>query len=191
MRIAKELLTILSSNTMKKCSGMSFQMYYAPEEFQEGGSWRMVERLKLVNFDKPPYSEAYPVLLGLAKDLQDTDLIQRMLPKDNLIRNNISYGSGFIRFIGPVSLDNVRIENNLIADEVLIDRDGNRLLNGDEEITRELEKYGNIILKGNPGLPETHPRNKYKFNPGSPASRFDFIPIPIDKIGLEKDEFRK
>ena len=63
----------------------------------------MVEKLKEVKYDQPPYSTRYPVLLQLAEDFSKgvEEIVQRELPKGNLIRRNISWGAACLCALDP------------------------------------------------------------------------------------------
>ena len=81
----------------------------------------MVENLHSVPYNKPPYSTRYPTLLNLEADfaLGPDHVLQRALPKDNLIRRNVSWGGKFLD-VGPLAgREHVRVEENLIADDDL------------------------------------------------------------------------
>jgi hypothetical protein len=59
---------------------------------------------------------------------------------------------------------------------------------GDPKIVKEFA--GNILLKGNPGFVNMKNKN-FQLREDSPAFKTGFKRIPIEKIGLYKDEFRK
>jgi hypothetical protein len=190
---------VIENNVFLRCrKGLSFLPWSDAKMFQEGGPWHMVENLKAVNYDQPPYSIRYPVLQRLAEDFgQGIDhLIERELPKDNLIRRNISWGSHFLHVFPPGSLDHVKVETNLIADEVVFEGafDGHgksRIYrNGDPTAAAELAKRGNLLLRGDPGFGDLQTQD-FRLKRNSPAAKWDFEPIPFARIGLRKDEYRK
>ena len=166
--------------------------------FQEGGAWRMVENLKAVNYDQPPYSTRYPVLQRLAQDFSKGvgQLVERELPKDNVIRRNVSWGSLFLHVFPPGNLDHVKVETNLIADDVVFEGtfDGRgpsrSYRNGDPAVVAEFSKRGNILVQGDPGFDDLRTQD-FCFSPRSPAAKFSFDRIPFEKMGLVTDAYRK
>ena len=181
----------IENNLFVKCRGMSFQVWHDPLKFAEGGDWRMVERLKEVNYDQPPYSSRYPVLQRLAEDFRNSGdrLIERRLPKDNLVRHNVSWGSSFLKLSGPATLEQVRVEENLIADEIIFtgSLDGtskaSTYRNGDASVAAVLGKLGNVIVPGDPGFVDAAAGN-LELKPESPAWKLGFKRIPFAEIGL-------
>ncbi len=179
-------------------NGLRFNVWGDPKKFQVGGNWRMVERIQELNYDQPPYSTRYPALARLAEDfaMGDDHLIERALPKDNIVRRNVSWGEGYFLNVGAkAGFNEVKVEQNLICDPVVFigsptgDGNGRTFENGNEEIRVILEKSGNIISKGGPGLvdPES---GDFRFKDDSLARDIGFEPIPFDKIGLYTDEYR-
>jgi hypothetical protein len=166
--------------------------------FQEGGAYRMVENLKAVNYDQPPYVTRYPALRQLAEDfsLGVDGLLERERPKDNLIRRNVSWGGLFLH-LGPLaSLEHVKVEDNVIADDTVFtgsfDGSGKGAAygNGDTTIAAEFGKRGNLIVQGDPGLGDLQTQD-FRLSADSPARKVGFEPIPFDQIGLQIDEYRK
>jgi len=177
---------------------IGFGVWTREAMFQEGGSWRMVEKLKEVNYDQPPYSTRYPALLQLADDfsLGVDEILQRELPKDNLIRRNISWGSGVFVRLGPAaSLEHVRVEENLIADEIVFggsfDGDGSSrtFRRGNEEVEQVLGALGNRMVEGDPGFGGLRTQD-FALSDDSPAHAMGIEPIPLHEIGLQLDEYR-
>jgi hypothetical protein len=190
---------VIENNLFFRCSrGFSFLPWSDASMFQEGGAWRMVENLKAVNYDQPPYSTRYPVLQRLAEDFSKGvgQLVERELPKDNVIRRNVSWGSLFLHVFPPGNLEHVKVETNLIADDVVFEGsfDGRgkskSYRNGDPAVVVEFAKRGNILLQGDPGFGDLRTQD-FRFSPQSPAARFNFDPIPFAKMGLVTDDYRK
>src|ERR1035437_4301144 len=158
----------------------------------------MVENLKAVNYDQPPYSTRYPVLQRLAEDFSKgvAQLVERELPKDNVIRRNVSWDSLFLHLFPPANLDHVKVETNLIADDVVFEGsfDGRgtskSYRNGDPAVVAEFARRGNILLHGDPGFGDLRTQD-FRFSPGSPAAKFNFDRIPFEKMGLVTDKYRK
>ncbi|NIA16092.1 MAG: hypothetical protein GWP08_18685, partial [Nitrospiraceae bacterium] len=154
-------MTIENNLFVRARNGIRFNVWMDMKKFQEGGNWRMVERLQEVNYDQPPYSTRYPALARLAEDFAkgEEEVLQRALPKDNIVRRNVSWGDGYFLWLGPqADFSHVKVEQNLICDPVVfigsLTGDGNSRTfnNGDEEIRAVLEQSGNVIASGNPGL---------------------------------------
>ena len=177
---------------------MSFSVWKDSSMFLEGGPWRMVENLEAARYDQPPYITRYPTLRQLAADfsLGPEQLLQRQLPKDNLIRRNVSRTGMFLRLGAEASLDHVRVEENLIADAEVFDGSfdgsGERILysNGDAEAAAWLGARGNVILDGDPGFGGLETQD-FRLAPDSPAWDLGWEPIPFDEIGLRVDEYRQ
>jgi hypothetical protein len=88
---------------------------WAKEYIAKGGGWHMYEKLKAVNFDKPPYSEHYP---RLAQILEDDPAV----PEGNVVVRNICSGGRWLDLQG-VDREIVALEDNLIeADPGFLDR---------------------------------------------------------------------
>ena len=177
---------------------MSFSVWKDSAMFLEEGPWRMVENLEAARYDQPPYITRYPTLRQLAADfsLGPGQLLQRQLPKDNLIRRNISRTGLFLRLGAEASLDHVRVEENLIADAEVFhgsfDGSGERVLyrNGDAEAAARLGARGNVILDGDPGFGGLESQD-FRLAADSPAWDLGFEPIPFHEIGLRVDEYRE
>ena len=128
--------------------------------FKPGGPWEMVERLQRVNYGQPPYSTRYPMLARLAEDFAkgEQDALQRTLPKDNIIRCNISTGPHFLGLGAQTGLTEVKVENNLISNSMVLtgsptgDGHARTYAYDDKTIETILERTGNIIRFADPGL---------------------------------------
>jgi len=190
---------VIENNIFFRCSrGFSFLPWSDASMFQEGGAWRMVENLKAVNYDQPPYSTRYPVLQHLAEDFSKGvgQLVERELPKDNIIRRNVSWGSLFLHVFPPGNLEHVKVETNLIADDIVFEGsfDGRgkseSYHNGDPAVVAEFARRGNILVQGDPGFGDLQTQD-FRFSPRSPASGFSFERIPFEQMGLVKDDYRR
>ncbi|MBI3923072.1 MAG: NPCBM/NEW2 domain-containing protein [Armatimonadetes bacterium] len=189
---------LIENNLFLRCRGMSFSTWREDSMFKEGGAWRMVENLKAVNYDQPPYSLRYPSLQQLAEDFAkgEEHVLERELPKGNVVRRNVSWGSSFLTLYPPTSLEHVKPEENVIADEVVFtgsfDGAGKSATyrNGDAALAEEFGKRGNVLLKGDPGFGDLLTQD-FRLAADSPAWKVGFEPIPFDKIGLQTDEYRK
>ena len=190
---------LIENNLFLRCvRGMSFLPWSDAKMFQEGGPWRMVENLQAVHYDQPPYRTRYPVLQHLAEDFGKgvEQIIERELPKDNCIRRNVSWGSRFLHLFPPANLDHVKVETNLIADDIVFEGsfDGRgkskTYRNGDPAVAAEFGKRGNILVQGDPGFGDLRTSN-FRLSADSPAAKLGFEPILFEKIGLVTDDYRK
>jgi hypothetical protein len=189
---------LVENNVFMRCQGLSFSAWGDAKMFQEGGSWHMVENLKAVNYDQPPYSARYPLLQRLAEDFKSDadDVLQRRLPKDNLLRRNVSWGSFFLRLDPKASLEHCQVEGNVIADDIVFagsfDGSGKakNYRNGDPEVAAEFGKRGNLIVSGDPGLGDLQTQD-FALRADSPAAQIGFERIPFRQIGLVVDEYRQ
>jgi hypothetical protein len=132
------------------------------------------------------------------------------VPKNNRIVRNVSYGGRWLDVYDYNDFNfssAVTMKDNVIADSVVcrrrdkgqkgwdpyyldIDwREGFVALKADDPGVRK-EFSGNLFLSTNPGIRDPG-KGDFRLLEGSPALQFGFKPIPLDKIGLEKDEFRK
>ena len=177
---------------------LSFKVWKDSSMFMEEGPWRMVENLQAARYDQPPYITRYPTLRKLAADfrLGPEQILQRQLPKDNVIRRNVSRTGLFLRLGAEASLDHVRVEGNLIADAEVFhgsfDGSGERVLyrNDDAEAAARLGARGNVILDGDPGFGGLETQD-FRLAADSPAWDLGFEPIPFHEIGLRVDEYRE
>lgn len=103
-----------------------------------------------------------------------------------------------------IPLNKIVVSNNLICDSILlnlvkkwtIDIDPYAIpytktyTQNDTDMVDTLEKLGNIIMKGDPGFVSLETAN-FNLKESSPAFKLGFKKIPIEKIGLYIDEYRK
>jgi hypothetical protein len=108
----------------------------------------------------------------------------------------VSRGSLFLHVFPPGNLEHVKVETNLIADDVVYEGsfDGRgkskSYRNGDPAVAAEFAKRGNILVQGDPGFGDLRTQD-FRFSPHSPAAKFSFEPIPFEQMGLVRDEYRK
>jgi hypothetical protein len=162
----------------------------------------LFDGLRAMNYSEPPYSTRYPELLTL-------DKVNPALPINNKIIRNVSFGGRWLDIYDANSFDfsMVTMKDNVIADTFLcrrlqkdykgwdpyyldIDKKDGYVLyrNTDREIKEELK--GNTFVTGDPGF-ENLLRHDFRLKSSSPAYALGFKPIPFDKIGLQKDEYRQ
>jgi hypothetical protein len=162
----------------------------------------LTDSLEAMNYREPPYSERYPELLTLYED-------DPAVPKNNKIIRNISYGGRWIELYDYFTYDfsAVTIKDNVIADSIVYKRikadpkgwepyylnldteeDYLYFTRNDTENLREFKD--NFILDSDPGF-ENIENGDFRLKPNSPALKRGFKKIPIEKIGLFVDEYRK
>lgn len=183
---------------LKHGRAMSFGVWGQTKMFLEGGPWKMVENLHSVPYNKPPYSTRYPTLLQLEADfkLGPEHVLQRQIPKDNLIRRNVSWGGMFLHLGALASLDHVRVEENVIADDDVFsgsftgDGESKSYANGDPTVGAFFAERGNVIVHGDPGFGGLRTQD-FRLSADSPAWDLGFESIPFDLMGLQVDEYRQ
>lgn len=116
----------------------------------DGRDSTLMDRLKAVPYQKPPWSERYPELVNILND-------EPAVPKGNKIIRNISVGGRWIDLY-----DN-------LTDQIVTIRDN--------------------IVDGDAGV-EVTPKG-VRLRKDSPAFKIGFQPIPVEKIGLYRDAYRK
>jgi hypothetical protein len=177
--------------------GLGWASYYF-----DGTQPIMFNALKEYNYRQPPYSTRYPALARL-----DTE--NPALPTGNRIVRNVSYGGRWLDIYDANSFDfsMVTMTDNVIADSLICRRlekgktgwdpyyldidtkDGYVLLtSSDEAIKREFR--GNTFLSTDPGFVNLKGLD-FRLKNSSPAIALGFKPIPVDKIGLQADGFRR
>ena len=176
--------------------GLGWASYYF-----EGPNQYLVQEMEKMHCTEPPYSERYPELLTLYND-------EPAVPKNNKIVRNVSYGGRWIDQYDYYAYDFsiVTMRDNVIADSVLCRRrqKGGKGWDpyyldidmkegyvayryGDREILDEFQH--NVILNVDPGFVDPV-NNDYRLQKDSPAFKLGFTPIPIDRIGPYRDEYR-
>lgn len=165
--------------------GKTWAKYYF-----DGSYNTLTERMAAVNYDQPPYSVHYPKLLTY----YDND---PALPKNNKVFRNISFGEKWLDIEDGVDPTLLEMKDNLIADSILCywrGPDVKDALTGiiytkdDQDFLNKLK--GNKLIPGNPGFVDIKNEN-FHLKENSPAFVLGFQKIPIEKIGLYKDKFRK
>jgi hypothetical protein len=149
----------------------------------------LFDLMDAVNFSQPPYSEKYPELLTLYDD-------DPAMAKNNKIIRNVSFGGRFIDLYDKLNFEIVEVKDNLIGDPVLL----RASQESDQSDNFQTFKYGHVEtmenMKGNkfweenPGFKDIG-KGKFQLNDNSPAYELGFQKIPIEKIGLYSDEYRK
>jgi hypothetical protein len=176
--------------------GLGWASYYF-----DGTEPDLFKKMDAVDFQNPPFSKKYPELLQLYSD-------DPAVPKNNKIIHNVSYGGRWIDLYDYYTYDFsvVTVKDNLIADPDICRRriKGEKgwdpyYLNidmkegyvtykfGDKEIMKEFK--GNEFINSNPGFVDPTQGN-FQLRDDSPAYKLGFKRIPMEKIGLYKDEYR-
>lgn len=163
----------------------------------------LFDRFREIGGDQPPYAARYPRLVTLLGD-------QPAVPKGNVLRANVSWGGRWMDIYDYWAFDFhgvTELRDNWIADDAFVRRravkedfwdpyylnidgaQGYRTWRRDEEETRR-EFTGNRLTAEAPGSfnPVT-----LKFTPRDAAAltKLGFEPIPVEKIGLQIDAWRK
>ncbi|MBI5091519.1 MAG: NPCBM/NEW2 domain-containing protein [Candidatus Hydrogenedentes bacterium] len=189
----------IENNLFLRCARTyRFNVWEDLSMFRPGGPWEMVERLERIKYDQPPYSTRYPVLARLAEDFAkgDAQASLRIIPKDNIIRCNVSTGPHFLGLGAKASLADVKLEKNLIANSVVFtgspsgDGHSQTYSHDDEAIKTELGKTGNVVSLGDGGVVAPD-REDFRLRANSPAHKLGFKKIPFDEIGLYTDPYRR
>ena len=156
----------------------------------------IVEKLHAIRYTETPYSTRYPMLPHY---LDSADL---GMPYGHSVTHNISCGGTWLDLSEGMNFTQVRVENNVIGDSMVlvltrkwypnfdpyhIGYAGEHTRN-DSRIAAEMTQRGNII--GDPGLVDPA-RGDFHLKENSPAWRTGFRKIPVEQIGLIVDEFRK
>jgi hypothetical protein len=170
--------------------------------FFNGTLTLLSDLFKEMKYQEPPYSTRYPELLTLDKG-------NPAFPLNNRIIRNVSYGGRWIDFYDSNAFDFsvVTMQDNLIADTALcrrqqkdqkgwdtyyldIDRKDGYVLytSADRSIKEEFRE--NTFVTGDPGF-ENLQRHDFRLKSTSRAFALGFKPIPMDKIGLYQDSFRR
>lgn len=123
---------------------------FLSQSIVEGGSWNMYDKLRSVNYDQPPYSEAYPELARILEG-------DPAMPLGNKVLRNASFGGRWLR-LQSVDEEWVTFEGNYVSEDA-----------------HEVDWMATGFR-----LPDGHP-----------AFEQGFEPIPVERIGLLEDDFRR
>ena len=185
---------LIKNNIFVKCSpSIKINVYREPSHFVTGGPWRLVEKLNEVNYKIPPYSTRYPWLQKILSEGDDP-----AIPYENIIARNISYNGKWLDLHSELDFSVVTVKDNLIADPVICNwreqfqEQGKGAVEykyGNVEMTKILEQEGNKLINANPGFIDVKNEN-FQLREDSPAYQLGFKRIPIEEIGLYKDQYR-
>ncbi|MBS1577097.1 MAG: right-handed parallel beta-helix repeat-containing protein [Bacteroidetes bacterium] len=157
---------IVSNNIFTGCHvaihvdsrGLGWAKYYF-----DGTDSTLFKRMDAMNYNKPPYSVKYPVLLSLYGD-------EPAIAKNNRIFSNISYSGRWMDLLDKLDFTIVQSRDNIIGKP-----DEGPLSNKD------------FIVKNNPGIYDADKRD-FRIKPE--GYKHGFNGIDYKKIGLQKDTFR-
>ena len=168
--------------------GLSWATYYFDKKDKNYVN-TLFDLMDAVKFSQPPYSEKYPELLNIYED-------DPAIPKHNKIIRNVSYGGRFIDLYDGLTFDIVTVKDNLIADPIIL----RGSLESDQSDKFQTYEYGhqatmkkmkdNTFMESDPGFVDVK-NEKFQLKDDSPAYKLGFKKIPIEKIGLYVDEYRK
>jgi parallel beta-helix repeat protein len=168
-----------------------FKSYFHP-----GGAWRIFEKLHEVRYTEPPYSTHYPLLPHYL------DSVNLGMPYGNSVVRNVSDGGTWLDLSEGMNFTEVRVENNVVGDSMVLvftrkwtpDYDPYHIgyssthTQRDSSLARELRARGNMLA--DPGLADPL-AGDFRLSETSPAWKAGFLRIPVEKIGLVVDEFRR
>jgi len=160
----------------------------------DGTDLVLFNRMDAMNFRQPPYSERYPELLTLYDD-------QPARAKHNIIRRNVSLQGRWMDIYDGLTAQDLTITDNLIVDaapsrwsplddHLTTDNDRTFFQFDDDKMPAGFHKELNQTASGAVGVIQDT-RGRFKLESDSPAFDLGFEPIPIDKIGLYVDEYRR
>ncbi len=168
--------------------GLSWAKYYFDKSDPNYVN-TLFERMDAVKYSQLRYSEKYPKLITLYDD-------EPAQPKYNQIIGNVSYNGRFIDLYDKLDFEIVAVENNLIADTVIC----RSSLESDQSSNFQTFKFGhqptmekmkaNKFLLGDPGFQAVSQEN-FVLTVNSPVWDLGFKKIPVERIGLYVDEYRK
>ena len=168
-------------------------------DYFDGTYTVLFDAMAAMRYDKPPYSDRYPELPKLYDD-------DPAIPKNNIIRRNISFGGLWMEFRDQVRITDVVHESNYVADDILCEQlrpeletdpyflniDGTdsyqRIEAGSPEIDA-FERGGNVVAKGS--VPAPGWRERDFTVDAEVAAQIGFKQIPFQKIGLYSDAHRQ
>jgi len=110
----------------------------------------LMDGLKAVNYNQPPYSQRYPQLAHILED-------EPAKPKGNRIVRNISVSGRWLELHNVAEKD-VHLQDN--------------------------------FTEGDPGFVDPG-REDFRLKKDSPVWKLGFKPIPVEKIGLYRDQYRR
>jgi len=154
----------------------------------------MYNRMDDMNYSQPPYSEKYPELLTLYDD-------DPGMPKGNKIIRNVSYRGKWMDIYGGIDFKTLIVKDNLVASSepcqwspldkhVSVDKNFIYFKFGSEDVPDPIKTTDNEIMDGDPGFINFANQN-FQLKKASPAYELGFERIPIEKIGLYNDNYRK
>lgn len=188
---------VVTNNIFVNCHP-SVNIYIWPHKFYyyPGGPWKIAEKLHDIRYKDPPYSTRYPKLPSYL------DSINLGMPYGHTVVNNISTGGTWLDMSEGMNFTHVKVERNLIGDSVLFvqtrkwtpDYDPYHIgfaaehTRSDSAICATLTGLGNVLDQ--PGFVDAS-QGDFRLRDDSPAWKLGFERIPVEKIGLFTDEYRK
>jgi parallel beta-helix repeat protein len=187
---------IVENNIFFNCHP-SVNIYIWPHRsyFSPGGAWKIYEKLHAVRYNEPPYSTHYPLL---PRYLDSADL---GMPYGHKVLRNVSAGGTWLDLSEGMTFTNVRVENNVVGDSMLLvftkkwtpDYDPYAIGYASTHTRKDSAMAGELLMRGNvlaePGFADTGKKN-FVLSDDSPAWKAGFQRIPIEQIGLIQDVFR-
>ncbi len=188
---------VVANNIFVNCHP-SVNIYIWPHKFYyyPGGPWKIAEKLHNIRYKEPPYSTRYPQLPTYL------DSLNLGMPYGHTVVNNISTGGTWLDMSEGMNFTHVKVERNLIGDSVLFvqarkwtpDYDPYDIgyaaehTRNDSAMCATLTGLGNVLDQ--PGFVDAA-QGDFRLKDDSPAWKLGFQRIPVEKIGLFTDEYRK
>lgn len=127
-----------------------------------------------IAYKNPPYSERYPELVNIIND-------EPRAPKGNIVSNNICLGGNWDKPSGfwNTAIDKkarpyLKMEKNVVSPGTLVE----------DSLSQSIIIADPMFMGGN--NPE---KSEYQLDPGSPAIKAGFVPVPFRSIGLHKNKY--
>jgi hypothetical protein len=186
---------IIENNIFIECAPSVFvdaRGTYMGRDCFSGKNGVLWQNVRMYNIKEPPYSIKYPQMVNIQED-------EPWLPKYNKILNNVSFGGRFIDLYSGLDYNILTVKNNLIADTSILrrsergDSESEKFVDyniNDQEIVYKFSLGNNTVIKEDPGF-ENFKAKDFRLKKDSKAFELGFKEIPISKIGIYKDEFRK
>jgi len=169
--------------------GTGWAKYYIDGTYQT-----MYERMDAMNYSQPPFSEKYPELLTLYEN-------EPGVARGNKIIRNISYRGKWMDIYDGLDFNILKVEDNVIAasapcrwspldDQITTQNDFVFFNFGSNDVIDILKNNSNYTTQIDLDFENVEQEN-FQLKKNSPIFDLGFKAIPINKIGLYKNEYRK
>ncbi|NOY80159.1 MAG: hypothetical protein GXP31_04045 [Kiritimatiellaeota bacterium] len=148
----------------------------------------LMRRLKAIDYRSPPWSERYPELVDILEDRLGE-------PVDNIVRRNIFSQKGVLYNFSRVPADRFTCDFNVIWRGGAPVEVTGRTFRPNQGGVIPFRKWQEMGFDRNSVIADPRfvdaARDDYRLRPDSPALALGFKPIPVEKIGLVVDEYRR